>query len=219
MTEIDSLILKKIFVMQTESYNENIDPFMILDVIYNSSVEDIFSIIRENRELLPSVGANNIPQFSNADDLFSVLRIIIDSKIENITYETMGYFMCPPGAKAVAKKKYGENHYKLAVQLGLAKSAKPFAATDLGVAFYLMNDTEKQQNIKKKLPLHIPIIQQALLLADIDMVNMECFMEQYLAHSTVVRRRPNVRELISYIADVADIQMQYRLNNLIWSMQ
>lgn len=216
MTDADRVILKQIFVTQPETLEKSVDPLAILDVIYNTSAEDIFGVICENKDQLPAIKTNNIPQFSNADDLFSVLRIIIDSGMEDLTYEKIGYFMCPQGAKVGAKTKYGENHYKLAVQLGLAKAEKPFAATEFGVAFYITDDEEKQTNVKKKLSLRVPIIQQALLSADSEMIDMEEFMEQYLAHSTMLRRRSNVRELVSFIMDVADTRMQHRINNLLW---
>ena len=120
------------------------------------------------------------------------------------------------GAKLGAQTKYGENHYKLAVQLGFVTSEKPFIATDLGYAYYLNADEEQRSEIKKRLALRIPIIQRALLTADVKQVNMSDLMCEYLSESTMLRRRSNVRELLNDIMDISKPEMQRRLNNIVW---
>ncbi len=205
-----------LFVNQNPYIDAGFDAFSILDLLLNTSTDDIFAVIKNHRSSLIPVVTNNIPQFSTADEIFSVLRVVIDSGIEDLSYEKIGYYLCDKGAKVGAQVKYGENHYKLAAQLGLVTSAKPFIATDIGLAFYLTENAVKRQTFKKYLALRIPIIQQALLLAEISTVNMSSLMCQYLSQSTMLRRRSNVRELLQYIMDIADVPMQRRLNNIVW---
>lgn len=51
-----------------------------------------------------------------------------------------------------AQTKYGENHYKLAARLGLATPNKPLSTTDLGIAYYLTEDSDKRKEMLKRLP-------------------------------------------------------------------
>lgn len=208
--------LYQIYVTQEPVIDEDYDAFALLDLIVRVSIEDIFSVIRLYKESLLPIVSNNIPQFSKADDIFTVLRVVIDSGIEDLSYEKIGYYLCPRGSKPGAQTKYGENHYKLAVQLGLVTVEKPLTATDLGMAFYLTNNFTKRNEIKKKLALRVPIIQQAILLAEKGTVDMAAFMCQHLSQSTMLRRRPNIRELLQYIMDNAEVPMQHRLNNIVW---
>jgi len=213
--EQDALV--ELFVNQKPYINADFDSFLLLDLLLNISTNDVFAVIKSHQASLTPVVSNNIPQFSNVDEIFSVLRIVIDSEIEDLSYKKIGYYLCAKVAKVGAQVKYGENHYKLAAQLGLVTFAKPFTATDIGLAFYLTDNTIKRQAIKKHLALRIPIIQQALLLADTNtIVDMGALMCQYISQSTMLRRRSNVRELMQYIMDIADVPTQHRLNNIVW---
>lgn len=216
MEEKTKAALVALFVNQAPYIDADFDAFSILDLLLNMSTDEIFAVIKSHQSSLIPVVSNNIPQFSTADEIFSVLRVVIDSGIEDLSYEKIGYYLCDKGAKVGAQVKYGENHYKLAAQLGLVTFAKPFTPTDIGLAYYLTESAIKRQAIKKHLALRIPIIQQALLLADESTVNMGEFMRRYLSQSTMLRRRSNVRELLQYIMDVADVPMQHRLNNIVW---
>ncbi|MDP4152575.1 MAG: hypothetical protein Q8865_03915 [Bacillota bacterium] len=214
MTTTDFEALKRLYV--TQCPDADLDAFEVIELILNTSVEDIFKIIDQNQPILLPITSANIPQFSKADEIFSVLRVVIDSRMEDLNHEKIGYYLCSKNAKAGARVKYGENHYKLAAQLGLTTEIKPLAATDLGMAYYLTESSAKRSNIKKKLALRIPLIQQALILAEDSTFNIAEYMLRYLSKSTMLRRRSNIRELLQYIMDNAGVEMQHRLNNIVW---
>lgn len=216
MTEQEKKALYNLFITQSPFTDTGFDAFSLTELLGRTSADDIFDVIKNNCGSLLKVVSNNIPQFSNAGDIYQVLRVVIDSEIDNLTYENIGYYLCPKGAKIGAQVKYGENHYKLSAQLGLVTYAKPFVATDLGIAYYLTDNSTERRNIEKRLALRIPIIQQALLLADDKTVNMADFMCLFLSPSTMLRRRSNLRELLSYIMDISEVSMQHRLNNITW---
>lgn len=216
MTTCELSALRRLFVTQEPFIDSELDAIAMLDLIYSLSVENILDIIKSNQNELRSISAANIPQFSNPDVIFKVLKVVIDSESNDLNFERIGYYLRPRGTKPGALRKYGENHYKFAMDLGLVTEKRPFSATDLGLAFYLMEDTDKRLAIQKKLVLRVPIIQQALLTAETDMIDMAVLMRQYLKESTVKRRSSNVRKLLHYIMDNADVDLQHTLNNIIW---
>lgn len=216
MTPYEISALRQLYVTQEPFIDSDLDAIKLLDLIYAMRVEDIFEIIKENRSCLCPVAPANIPQFSNADDVFKVLKVVIDSEMPDLDFEKIGYYLRPRGTKPGALVKYGENHYKLAAQLGFTTPSLSFAATDLGLAFYLVEDSLKRHELIKKLVLRVPLLQQALLMAESDVVDMTALMSEHLAPSTVRRRGSNIRKLLSFIMDNADVELQHTLNNIIW---
>lgn len=217
MTLSESLSLQQLYITHEPLINSSCDAIELLELIYSMPVEEIFAIIKENQDSLRPVTAANIPQFSNEDDVFSVLRVLIDSDMDDLDYEKLGYYMRPRGTKHGALVKYGENHYKFAEQLGLVTPSHPFSVTDLGLAFYLEESSTKRHELIKKLVLRIPLLQHSLLLAENKLVDMTDLMAEHLAISTVKRRGSNVRKLLGFIMDNANVELQHTLNNLVWS--
>lgn len=212
MTKVEEAIIYSIFVSQSNCAWK--DGEQQLDTLCNTPTEEIFSIIKENKEVTLKIAARNIPQFSNPRDIEEVLNIIINS-CEQLGFAEIGYFLCNKGAKLGAKRKYGENHYKLAVQLGLA-TEYGFRATDLGYAYFSAKDSERKNRVLKKLPLRVPIIQQSLLEAESGVINMYSLLKPHLSESTIARRSPNIRSLLEWITDVSGPDMQRRVSNIVW---
>lgn len=215
MSSIEDALLT-LFVKQEPFIDMGYDAFLLSELLVDTKTEAIFSIINEHKTSLPKVVSNNIPQFSNSEDIYKVMRVVLDSEIVDLSYEKIGYFLCPKGSKSGAQTKYGENHYKLAAQLGLVTPNKPLSTTDLGIAYYLTEDSEKRKEMMKRLVMRIPIIQQVLLCANSQLVDMSEYMCRFLSQSTMLRRRSNMRALLSYLMDISEVPMQHRLNNIVW---
>ena len=94
MDDNESKAFFDIYVSQIPLVNTGIEIDSLFDLLRKTSTEDIFALIKENSTLLPEIKTNNIPQFSNSNDVQQVLRIVIESGIENLTYEKIGNFLC-----------------------------------------------------------------------------------------------------------------------------
>ena len=182
------------------------------------SVEELFDYIKRNREKISEIKPNDIPQFSKFDDIYMVIRVISDSPEKNLNWEKIGYYLCPKEASSAAKTKYGENHYKLAVQLGLAYPGKNIRLTPLGNEIYSIKDEDVRNKIVARLVLRIPIIQVALLNAENKRINMFDCLKKYLSESTAVRRRPNVKTLLALLDSITtNDNMRNVFWNIVWS--
>lgn len=189
----------------------------VLNELQELSFEYILKEIQINKTSLRSIESSNIPQFSDFDDVFKVLRILSDSPEQNISYNILGYYLCPKGAKMGAKNKYGENHYKLAVQLGLATNNKPYKLSIIGNKINKMSDDERMP-IVSRLILRIPIIQNLLNKAIRNKVYVLDVLEEYLSKSTALRRRSNVKTLFDIIYKYNESpDIENAILNLIWS--
>lgn len=206
-------ILQEIFVYQRDPID--FDKNDVKDALLNSSLSDIYQIIKDNRNVLPKIATNNIPQYSKQTDIDTVLTVLRDSSNSKITFEYIGYYLCDKDAKPGAKKKYGENHYKLASQLGLAYSEKCLKITNLG-RMYLEADEKEREILREKLTLRIPIVQQLLFFSENGNVSAKDMMLLFLSSSTVERRKYNLRDLVFGLKNCSDNRINQLINNIKW---
>ena len=143
-------------------------------------------------------------------------RIYIDDIPESLTYEQIGSYLCSVNAKYDARRKYGETHYKFAAQLGLAKQRYPLSATEIGVAYYLLESDEKRQALMNRLVFSIPFVQHAILKAVDGQYYMPGFLAEYLSPSTVKRRRSNMHKIMSWTYEITDGNYKSLFDNITW---
>lgn len=191
----------------------------ILDAIHRLPLPSILALIKENQGREIEVTPANIPQFSNFNSLDNVLRVLIDSGIDDIDFECLGYFLINKDAKEGAKRKYGENHYKLAASLGLTYPGLRLRATPVGFAYYAIKDSDLKAQIVAKLCLRVPIVQQALLSPPMEPFNMYETLRICLAESTAKRRRPNVKDLLTKIWNYADADICEKIDMILWGYE
>lgn len=185
----------------------------IFQLLLDTKTEDIITIIESNMSDIKKITAANIPQFSNIDHLEVVLDIVLSN--ENATFEDIGYYFNKDG-KVGAQRKYGENHYKLCSQLGLTSVKKPFELSFLGKAYRKLSKDDKEE-IKTKLALRIPIIQSIIIDAQHKEVVISKRLGQYLSDSTALRRRSNIRVLVTRICNSVSAELKDTItNNLNW---
>ena len=214
MTDIESRLIRDYMI-----YGNNIgstDVFIALDTLMQMDGYDIISVILENRNIIRPIVTGEIPQFSEEKDVNRVLQVLIDSGLEDLTYEQIGSYICSPGAKFDARRKYGETHYKFAYQLGLTTKERPFAATEIGYAFYLLENDEKRQAVMSRLVFSIPFVQHAIIKAFERYYYMPEYLAEYLSPSTVLRRRSNMRKIMSWAQDVTTGTYKRIFDNIAW---
>ena len=188
---------------------------LLVDLISNTSVSELFEIIRlsENKRVITT---NNIPQFSNYNEIDNVISIIIDSGIIGMSYKTLGYYLAGRNKSEAARAKYGENHYKLVMQLGFATENKKHLINSFGIAYKNLSSNVNKDEILAKLALRIPIIQELLIQTDNGIVNASKVLQLYLSNATAIRRRSNIKTLLNKLAEYSDKEFITRINSIIW---
>ena len=212
---MNTQLLSEIYI--TDSVSEiNVEQSAIRDLLLNESPESIYGFIKQNESALRQVSAANIPQFGDINLVPKVIEIVKNSnEIEHFC--DIGAFHMSPQAKYDARRKYGENHYKLTMQLGLTRDVKTgFSLTPVG-EMYNDEPLANKEIITKKLILRIPMIQQLLLLAENGFVNLTEYLSRYLAPSTVKRRRSNAKVLIRQLSSISETELQHLINNIFWN--
>lgn len=178
------------------------------------TIEQIYDFLLLNKEKIRFIAAANIPQFSNIDLISSVLRIVNEADDDNIDYEYIGQKLNVSHSQS-AKVKYGENHLKLAIQMGLIEK-NPYRVTNIGEIYLLMKKSE-QEEMNRKLFFRIPIVQLVLTEASHEQINVMKTMEMYLSQKTAVRRRGNVRKIVvEILKELPENRQMLIEQNLIW---
>lgn len=216
MTEIQRKAVYALFVKQNHELDGLMDYSDFLSFLRNASAEEIWSVISANRTELTAITTKNIPQFSEKRDMYKALKIIIAADTTHLEYKDLGYYLCKVDRKPEAKRKYAENQYMLAVQIGLAYEQKPLAVTEFGKAFSSLQQEGDKDEVLKRLCLSIPVMQQILLLAETQNVNVVEFLSSYLAPTTVLRRRSNIHTFLDWLRTISTGEMDLILNRIAW---
>ena len=179
---------------------------MLIKLILSTNEEDIIGIIKESNEL-ENVTKDNIPQYSNLKHAYIDTPQIINDSGEEITFETLGYYLKRSNEEflhnAVADKKYGENHAKLAVLLDLVRIDKAQIShkvemSEFGKVYCTLSLKEKEQ-LARKLRYRIPIVQKYYLGGeDENVLEVELSI---LSLTTKNRRRSNVINVVQWIPE------------------
>lgn len=183
------------------------NPYKIIELISKSDDRDI---------VVPS----NIPQFSNLHDAtHEVIRILVESGLEGISYDEMGGYLNPraKNLSVIAKRKYGENHSKMATFFDLAVINFPqnkavIMPSLLGKVYYHLSENQKN-DIIIKLILRIPIIQEILIKAINEKVVVTDFLYQ-LSPQTRKRRQPNVIKLLKIVKNSGNSEIYKLFENI-----
>ena len=192
------------------------DVFDAVAIFLHINGNDLIQSILDNRDNIRPVVTNEIPQFSNELDVNNVLRVLLDSGLKDLTYDQVGAYLCPPDSKYYARRKYGENHYKFACQLGLTVPNYPLAVTEIGTAYYLLENDTLRQNLMNRLVFSIPFVQHAIIKAVDGVYSMPEYMGTFLSPSTIVRRRSNMRKIMSWAYSITDGEYKAIFDNIVW---
>jgi hypothetical protein len=186
----------------------------LINYLKACKIEDILEIIKNDRDNLLELHSSNIPQFSNIEEVDKAVQIVFDA-VEDINYQYIGY-MLNKNANPSAQTKYGENHLKLAIQMGLV-SSKPYQITSFGKRYLLLSDKERNK-VRSELFLRVPIIQKLLILSEDQIIDGTEMLKTVLSEKTAIRRRSNLKTLIGIIKEEALFVLQKQIiNNIRWS--
>ncbi len=183
----------------------------MMSLLVETPIQEIFNIIYSHRDEIREIKTIEIPQFSNINDIDKVLAIVKSNP--ECTYQLIGYFFNKEG-KEYSQWKYGENHYKGAVALGLAEAGKPFALSPLGEK-YITSTREEREIIKPKLCLLVPIVQEILVNGYDGPYHAMIILRSLLSEKTAVRRRSSIKQIIRAI-EAAMPEADFIQKNLIW---
>lgn len=170
----------------------------LLNCIVEIPCNKILSILKENFKPALITKAN-IPQFSSFEDCYTgVSRGILESGLEWVDFNKVGYLLRVAPRKEGADKKYGENHSKIASMLGLViiERGKGVGLTDFGRYHLSLNDIQRK-NLMGKLSLRIPLIMNYFCQNEDESVVTDC--RSLLSESTYKRRLSNIRKLIGIV--------------------
>lgn len=165
-------------------------------------------LIALTQSSLTEISAKNIPQFSNFyDGAYRTTQIVADAHDMKLDYIVVGKMLRPIGKKDVAYRKYGENHLKLAHELGLIRISKGFiiGPTSLGEVSLRM-DQLNFDKLSSRLILRIPVVRELIKKLVCGPVSTIDYLNQYLSKSTSIRRASNLRFLVKKV--IYDVEGQ-----------
>ena len=201
-----------LFVYQDAAAFSQVDN--IAELLLKEQIDSIFSTVESHADELPRVATSNIPEFSRLLEIDNVLSALIETGTGFPGYLELGQTFAKAD-KGPALRKYGENHYKLAALLGLVTRTFPMRVTELGRQYHEL-DKDSKDKLLARLVLRIPIIQQLLIMAKDEYVNVDSVFAKYLALSTVNRRTSSTRNLINKLVEYKSIIVRERADKLLW---
>lgn len=187
------------------------------NVISETPLVDFFEIIEGNISL-PQLTAANIPCFSSLERGASRVNEILEFSPNGLTFDQLGLQLMN-SKKEGAQKKYGENQAKLALSMDFVYFVKSTSILVCPTAWgsYLTQYTfEQKKNIIKKMLLRDPCVKTLLHYAFWGPVRYYDIVS-FLKPSTMIRRRTNVKCLVSFI--LSETEREVALSNIEWDVE
>ena len=194
---------------------DNPDALHYVNDIVSTPYEVFLNYIKGTVEL-PFVLSSDVPQFSSLDSATTKLCSLMASLPNNgLCFEEIGKILQPGRTEVVgANRKYGENHIKTAVMLGLAFSKDNlYYLSAVGSVFPLLIKYQQDQLLARMVlrnPLVFNVVHKLLIGEEVSLTNEISF----LSESTVKRRKSNSLQLCQMISLNKDIPVQGYLNQL-----
>lgn len=195
-----------------------------LEVFNNGTKEELISVCR----FLLSIPISNfvycidkniectaemIIQYSNLEHAIIDVSRVLKFKEKPLTFAQLGKIIVQAKEEG-ACKKYGENHSKLAAELSLVKLEKKGATevsnTSLGNFSVDLSDNDRKELVRR-LAVRNEFIQKLIYLAKRGFVSYREVAGLTLSESTAIRRKSNVRQVVTLILGDNEI-----LNNIVW---
>ena len=189
----------------------------LLFVLREASIEYILDVIEKHRDEISPITTMSVPQFSNIYDADRIPDIIISNP--GCKYKLIGYYF-NKSAEDYSHQKYGENHYKLAAQLGLCEYADKHSGdgitevTQLGMIYKDLTAYDKDK-IRARLCLQVPFIQYVLIEARHHNIDAMGLLLSMFTQATAVRRRSSIQQMMRMIESQMTTDKQI-LQNISW---
>lgn len=195
-----------------------------LEVFYNGKPEELVYVCRfllnlPIRNFIYCINhdvecsAEMIVQYSNLNNAIIDVPRVLKFSDKALTFAEIGKIII--NAKELgACKKYGENHAKLASELSMLKLERSGLTraiiTNFGDFSVSLSDDDRIELVKR-LAIRNVFIQKMIFLSKkgfVSYMNIACMI---LSKSTALRRKSNVKQLLSLILKDNEL-----LNNIVW---
>lgn len=173
---------------------KNINSYeQLISKLKDTSLSELKLIVKESDDMV--ITPANIPQYSNYDNAtINLISYLRKSGNFGPDFAEVGRHYLISKRTDLAYKKYGENHSKTAVLLGLATLTKDSLykvyLSRLGLLVE-REPIEKQKELIQKLAIGIPIIQKSIKSNFKEKEQLVEVLKQYLSESTALRRLGN----------------------------
>lgn len=158
----------------------------------------------------------DVVQFSNFKHAYNELPSLLLYENRSLGYNEIGG-MIMHCKNDVACKKYGENHSKLAYEMGfvsLSRKGKVYVElTSFGRVVASINSEDKYKLAMRMLTRNI-LVRNIILLSAKDMVSYGNLTKTILSQSTMERRKSNVKRVIENV--LTNSNFMYLMDNIIW---
>ena len=163
--------------------------------------------------------AADVFQFSNIDDAtINVCEAVCLNGNEGLSCRQIGRLLLNDGIERNedAFNKYGENHIKTAEALGLAFkiNRRCYYISGTGIVFYTL-PVDVREKLLNRLILRNKLITQLILVANYGVVDLEAFLYD-LSASTYIRRKTNIKRIISVLTDSKEYDFSFMKNNIVY---
>ena len=210
--QLENEINESLFIRDYKMNNDKVRSYVqdLIDVPYSRFIEFVFKNCAANY-----ITSQDVVQFSSFVDASSrICNVLFDVDNNGLSNIQIGTSLLNDGKprKDGALRKYGENHAKTGIELGLVQSCySSYYLTCLGMIFNQLCESDKIELIRRVI-LRNRFFQKVILKSQRGPVSIVKEMS-FLSESTVKRRLPNVRFLYSLIYGSEQEVHQY-LNNI-----
>jgi len=199
------------------------DPDDAIDILTKQLLATpLTDIVRMIDELKPEYDISTVPQFSSFDEAVGPMLKCINER-ECATYTELGSVIDTGIAKTeVAKKKYGENHAKLATLMGLTYIGTKFQASNTKIVSIapmgkkmLSLSTDEKNKLIYRLILRIPFIQHLIQISRDKQVSLTDVLADIIqSKSTIGRRKTSIFALLDILVESGDSVLCERISNI-----
>lgn len=185
----------------------------IIKLLLSINIEEFINNITESNE---AIDPSMIVQFSNIENAIHNLPVLLNLEDNAMDFNSIGKELIGAVSDG-ARKKYGENHSKLAKECNFVYFSKKGGLTLVGLTSlgkmvtYL--DIEMIYSLVKRLLIRNEFIQNLIYYGKKGKIKYE-EAAKCLAKSTLIRRKSNNKTILNLI--LMNTKYQYILDNIIW---
>ena len=164
-------------------------------------------IVEDNHDY--HISSRDVVQFSSiADATVNICIKMLLSGDKGLRYDDIGKMLLDDGnqRKQGALKKYGENHSKTAEELGLTQFKSYYCFLTAVGRIYPSLESVDQRKLLSRLALRNNLMQKIIREASRGNVDLKGTIS-FLSESTVKRRIPNVKKMLSLILDNNELSL------------
>ena len=190
----------------------------VLDEILNLPIDTLLSIVDGVFTSVP-IGTDNIPQFGKIENVVRVPQIMLEEKALQVDFVELGFLMKKdPTATMASNQKFGENHGKVASQIGIITCVGTrFVPSVISDSFVNNYDEEQKMDIATKLFIRVPIIRALLRDAKDRQLNGYDYMN-LLERSTKERRGSSIRTILKSLKRFGNDELDRRIDSVTWEL-